>query len=171
MAGDTRVDRPNGQKNRNQLSVEERKEFLKPYLPVSPKNKQVNDTRSKPVRGFLKNQFHLFVFTTIHLLFSLYIRLRQTYHVIFDRIIAILYYHHRSPELIKQDVRSLNKVPQHLSVILDLKREDQGQASLETLMDEVAEIAAWSTCVGIPMLSVYEKTGVHDIFPLSQRNC
>jgi hypothetical protein len=26
-------------------------------------------------------------------------------------------------------------------------------------MDEVAEIAAWCACVGIPMLSVYEKTG------------
>ena len=28
-------------------------------------------------------------------------------------------------------------------------------------MDEVAEISAWCACVGIPMLSVYEKTGRH----------
>ena len=31
-------------------------------------------------------------------------------------------------------------------------------------MDEVAEIAAWCSCVGIPMLSVYEKTGMMHVF-------
>lgn len=30
---------------------------------------------------------------------------------------------------------------------------------LEALVDEVAEIAAWCACVGIPTLSVYERTG------------
>ena len=143
-----------------QLPPQQRKEIIKPYLPVSPKAKKVNEPKSKPLRDFIKNQIHFLVFTVIHLLFSVYIRLRQTYHVLFDRILAILYYHHRAPELIKQDVRNLNRIPQHLSVILDLKKEDQGQASLETLMDEVAEIAAWSSCVGIPLLSVYEKTGM-----------
>lgn len=50
-------------------------------------------------------------------------------------------------------------MPEHLSVILELKGEERGSARLETLMDEVAEIAAWSACVGIPLLSIYEKTG------------
>lgn len=36
----------------------------------------------------------------------------------------------------------------------------KGGAGLEVLVDEVAEIAAWCACVGIPMLSVYEKTGM-----------
>ena len=95
----------------------------------------------------------------MHALFSLYIRLRQTYHVVLDRSFAILYYHHRAPELIRQDVQGLNRLPEHLSVILELKSEERGQAGLEKLMDDVAEISTWCTCVGIPMLSVYEKTG------------
>ena len=45
-------------------------------------------------------------------------------------------------------------------MILDLKGEEKGTAGLEALMDEIAEISAWCTCVGIPMLSVYEKTGI-----------
>lgn len=97
------------------------------------------------------------------MLFSVYVRIRQTYHILLDRVFAILYYHHRAPELIQQDVRNLSRIPEHLSVILELKGEERGTrgtAGLEVLMDEVAEISAWCSCVGIPMLSVYEKTGI-----------
>lgn len=45
-------------------------------------------------------------------------------------------------------------------MILDLQEEGRGGAGLEILLDEVAEISAWCVCVGIPLLSVYEKTGV-----------
>lgn len=95
----------------------------------------------------------------VHTVFSAYIRIRQTYHICVDKVFAILYYHHRAPELIKQDVKNLSRLPEHLSVILELKSEERGTAGLESLMDELAEISAWCACVGIPMLSVYEKTG------------
>ena len=49
-------------------------------------------------------------------------------------------------------------------MLLELKGEERGTAGLEALMDEVAEIAAWCSCVGIPMLSVYEKTGMMHVF-------
>lgn len=115
-------------------------------------------------------QIHILVFTAIHTLFSLYIRVRRTYHLLSDRIFAILYYHHRAPELIKQDVKGLSRVPQHLSVILELKGEERGTVGLEALMDEVAEISAWCTCVGIPMLSVYEQTGMGYSFVNSEKD-
>ncbi len=51
-------------------------------------------------------------------------------------------------------------MPEHLSVILEIKGEERGTAGLEVLMDELAEISAWCSCVGISMLSVYERTGM-----------
>ena len=42
-------------------------------------------------------------------------------------------------------------------MILELQVGDG--AGLEALLDEVAEVAAWCACVGIPVLSVYERTG------------
>ena len=36
-----------------------------------------------------------FILSTI---FSIYIRLRKLYHAVFDRISAVLNYHHRTPE-------------------------------------------------------------------------
>ena len=81
-----------------------------------------------------------------------------------DRIFAILYYHHRTPELIRKDVKGLKRLPEHLSVILKLEDGGKGGAGLEALMDEVAEVAAWCACVGIPILSVYERTGRFQVY-------
>ena len=142
------------------LTPKQREELLKPYLPPSKVDLKAQKYSSQPLRGFLRNQFYLFLFTIIHISFSIYIRFRQTYHVIFDRVLAILYYHHRAPQLIRQDVRGLSRLPEHLSVILELKGEDRGQASLQDLMGKMAEISAWCACIGIPMLSVYERTGI-----------
>jgi hypothetical protein len=95
----------------------------------------------------------------MHTIFSVYIRIRMAYHAVKDRILAILYYHHRTPELIQKDVKGLSRLPKHLSVILKLEDGGRGGAALEALVDEVAEIAAWCACVGIPLLSVYEQRG------------
>ena len=111
------------------------------------------------MRKFLKNLLHVFFYVLIHALFSVYIRIRQAYHAVIDRTFAVLYYHHRTPELIRKDVRGLKRLPEHLSVILRLENGGKYGAGLEALVDEVAEIAAWCTCAGIPMLSVYEQTG------------
>ena len=143
------------------LTPKEREDLLKPYLPTPPRSSSPAKARGRrPVRSFLRSQLHLLLHTLIHAIFSLYVRLRQTHHAIFNKVLAILYYHHRTPELIKKDVGGLSRLPEHLSVILELNDAGQGGAGLEILMDEVAEIAAWSACVGIPMLSIYEKTGM-----------
>ena len=150
------------------LSARQREEMLNPYLPVAPPSKsQAPVPRSRvlqPIQTFLKQQLHLLMFTIIHTLFSIYIRIRKIYHALLDRVFAVLYYHHRAPELIRQDVKNLSRIPEHLSVLLELKGEERGTAGLEALMDEVAEIAAWCSCVGIPMLSVYEKTGMMHVY-------
>ena len=156
----TQLYRQDADANHTLLTKEKREELLKPYIPpTSDINTKGRPNKRQPLRNFLRSQIYILIYNIMHAVFSLYIRLRQTYHVILDRSFAILYYHHRAPELIRQDVQGLNRVPDHLSVILELKSEERGQAGLEKLMDDVAEISTWCTCVGIPMLSVYEKTG------------
>lgn len=163
LSRETEVFRQDAQKKGSFLSPRQREELLKPYLPDplrTPSAPSPRKRMSRPVRTFLKTQLHIIIFTIIHALFSVYIRVRQTYHILLDRVFAVLYYHHRAPELVRQDVKNLSRLPEHLSVILELKGEERGTAGLEALMDEVAELSAWCACVGIPMLSVYEKTGM-----------
>ena len=152
--------RRDAEANGKLLTPKEREALLKPYLPPLPNSKaSPRPRKSHSLREFLREQLHVFVFTLIHTIFSLYVRARQIYHAVFNRVLSILYYHHRTPELIKQDVRGMRRLPEHLSVILEFKEGERNGAGLGALLDEAAEISAWCACVGIPVLSVYEKTG------------
>ena len=151
------------------LTGEERGTLLKPLLPPSQNELPTEEQhvkwkrpRLRPIRIFLRNQLYLLVHTIIHIVFSLYVRLRIAYHGTADHILSVVYYHHRTPELVRRDIRRLDRLPEHLSVILTLRNDGRRRAgtALERLMDEAAEIAAWCSCAGIPALSIYEKTGV-----------
>lgn len=149
-----------------ELSAQERESLLEPYLPPAPtetasvesgKRKTSKRVKKKPIRSFLKVKFHALIYFAVHLIFSIYLRLRQSYHSVIDRCLALLYYHHRTPELIQRDVKSLSQLPEHLSAIVSFKGEEEG--GIEALMEDVAELSAWTASTGIPLLSVYEKTG------------
>ncbi|KAL6234293.1 hypothetical protein BDW75DRAFT_168905 [Aspergillus navahoensis] len=145
------------------LSATDRENILKPYLPDPselprwPPQRRKKLPRKTPIRTFIKSQIHLITYTFLHIFFGIAVRLVQTYHAVLDRILAIIYYHHRTPELIQKDVKDLDRLPEHLSVILSLRKEDD---ALTILMDDVAELASWSASAGIPVLSVYEKSGI-----------
>ncbi|KAM5446214.1 putative ditrans,polycis-polyprenyl diphosphate synthase [(2E,6E)-farnesyl] [Microsporum audouinii] len=153
-------DGPVLRKQLESLPAAERENLVKPFLmPPRVRKSSVRGRRgsSKPVRAFLRSKLYYLLYFLIHIIFSIYSRIRQSYYAVMDRVLAILYYHHRTPELIRKDVRGLNRLPEHLSVVLTLRKHED---ALETLMDEVAELAAWSSCAGIPALSIYEKTGI-----------
>jgi dehydrodolichyl diphosphate syntase complex subunit NUS1 len=155
-----------------ELSAQERERLLKRILPTPPtqeisvsqdykKSRQtVARPRPKPIRNLIKAQVHILLYTLIQFFFGLYVRTRIAYHAVSERILAVLYYHHHTPELIRKDVRHLSKLPQHLSVILTISTEDADPSGLETLVNEVAEISAWCASAGIPALSIYARTGI-----------
>ncbi|EZF35422.1 dehydrodolichyl diphosphate synthase complex subunit [Trichophyton mentagrophytes] len=153
-------DAPGLRRQLESLPAAEREAAVKPFLmPPRVRKSSVRGRKasSKPVRRFLRSKLYYLLYFLIHIVFSIYSRIRQSYYAVVDRVLAILYYHHRTPELIRKDVRGLDRLPEHLSVVLTLRREED---ALETLMDEVAELTAWSSCAGIPALSIYEKTGI-----------
>ncbi|PWY66344.1 nuclear undecaprenyl pyrophosphate synthase [Aspergillus heteromorphus CBS 117.55] len=132
------------------LSAVDREKILNPYLPdpadlpsrAPQRRKKI--PRKTPIRSFIKSQLHLLTYAILHVLYGIVIRLFQSYHAVVDRIFAIIYYHHRTPQLIRKDVTSLKRLPGHLSVVLSLRKEDD---ALAILMDEVAELAAWTSSI------------------------
>lgn len=95
----------------------------------------------------------------MHGIFSLYIRIRQVWNVVRYQISSVLYYHHGTPEYIRRDVVGLAKKPNHLSAVLRAEEDKRPKSDLDRLIDEAAELATWTACAEIPMLSIYEKTG------------
>ncbi|ETI26226.1 hypothetical protein G647_03003 [Cladophialophora carrionii CBS 160.54] len=168
---DTKLYRSDVASGGRMLSAAEREKLLQSYLPAPTSGTPETNSQStdqparrksrghkRRVRPFLKAKLHFLIFFLIQLVFGIYIRVRQIYHATVYRLLAIRHYHHRTPEYIQRDVQNLDRVPEHLSVILKFKTEEDG--GLEALMDEVAELCAWSAAAGIPLLSVYEKSGI-----------
>jgi dehydrodolichyl diphosphate syntase complex subunit NUS1 len=169
-----------------QLSVEQREELLKPFLPSEPaatsdtevqkqKNKSSRDRRQRASqqRKFVPNTIKSFLYFAVYhavaLLFSIFFRFRRAYRLVTGKIVSLLKYHHRTPEFIAHDVKDLEKLPKHVSVIVEYQEDDgsQGTAGLEGLVNDVCEIAAWAASAGIPFLSVYERTGE---YPMPQKD-
>lgn len=151
---------------RDNAPINEREKMLKPYLPresIMPKRPSSSSSNHGPrfhhrqrVRPAMRHIVHSLLFNLIHVIFSVYVRCRQIYHALLDRTFAVLYYHHRTPELIKRDVARLSRVPKHLSVILEVK---DGRDGLEGVMGDACELAAWSASAGVRSLSIYERSG------------
>ncbi|KAJ5541098.1 hypothetical protein N7494_006174 [Penicillium frequentans] len=131
----------------------------KPEIPVSSTydNRNTKATRNNFIHVMLKVQIYHLIYTIMHIIFDVMERSIQAYYLVISHALSTFYRDHRTPELINKDISDLSKLPQHLSVILTRHTAENG---LETLMDEVAELAAWSACAGIMQLSVYEKTGI-----------
>ena len=69
-----------------------------------------------------------------------------------------------SLRVIQKDVGKLRKLPTHLSIILPLA---EGPDALDIAMNTVADIMVWCSCMEIPLLSVYERTGEIDSINVS----
>ncbi|KAK6342782.1 hypothetical protein TWF718_008169 [Orbilia javanica] len=132
--------------------------YVKKFLPTDdaddPSTPRTR-SRSRPVRTFIKIGFYKLILWVLYSFVSLYLRARYVYNFILNRWFSVLYYHHKTPELIQKDVKQLDRLPQHVSVILEFEKE----GGVEQLIDHVAEISCWCASAGIPTLSVYEQTG------------
>jgi dehydrodolichyl diphosphate syntase complex subunit NUS1 len=156
---------------RKQLSAQQREQLLKPFLPSEPsssseskprvRRRSVQKTKLNKKNGPVKSLLYFATYHFIALLFSIFFRFRRAFRLAYTKFVSLLKYHHRTPEFIAGDVSHLDKLPKHLSVIVELNDDDdqQGNAGLEGLVNDVCEIAAWASSAGINFLSVYERTG------------
>ncbi|KAF1808930.1 hypothetical protein P152DRAFT_404285 [Eremomyces bilateralis CBS 781.70] len=116
--------------------------------------------RRKPVRKFIRERIYLCLFLIVHAVFAVYMRVRRVVRALKDRMFALTYYHHHTPELIRRDVAKLSKIPRHLSVVVSYDPRGNGGVELERLLNHVGELSAWCASAGIETLSVYERTGI-----------
>ncbi len=125
----------------------------------SPQAKSRGRSRRKRdvLRAFVADQVYVLIHGILHAVFSLYIRLRRTYHFLIHCVLALRYHHYRTPDYIRHDVRNLHKLPEHLSVILEARHDQSSR--IDSLYNNAGEVAAWTASAGVQKLSIYEETG------------
>ncbi|KAK9473533.1 Decaprenyl diphosphate synthase-like protein [Dipodascopsis tothii] len=110
-----------------------------------------------------------YVFHTIlilfHIVLALYTIFSKHYNLAKNYTMAVAYHHHRTPQLIKNDLKGLSKTPKHVGVVLQYKESEEG-GGIEGLIEHIAEIASWSLGASVTTLTIYERTGkVIDMHP------
>ncbi|KAK9455188.1 Decaprenyl diphosphate synthase-like protein [Dipodascopsis uninucleata] len=113
-----------------------------------------------PTSFFQLVLFHFYhsLLVFFHIIVSLYIMVSRQYYRIKNTGLALVYHHHRTPQLICQDIKGLAKAPNHVAVVLNLKENEEG-GGVEGLMANIGDIASWSIGAGVKQLTVYERTG------------
>ncbi|EMR11690.1 hypothetical protein PNEG_00126 [Pneumocystis murina B123] len=109
-----------------------------------------NPPRS-PIAILLYKAVLIFLQTT----FAIWFRLYRVCSTVSEYISAITKHHHRTPQIIKRDVGRLKKIPHHLAIILEYKKD----GGLELLIHQIAELSCWCLSSGIRILTIYEKEG------------
>ncbi|KAK5988836.1 Dehydrodolichyl diphosphate synthase complex subunit NUS1 [Cladobotryum mycophilum] len=102
--------------------------------------------------------YHTHLDATLHALGSIYLHTRQTKNIFKYKVSALRLWN-ITAQRVQSDIAGLSKKPKHLSAILRIDGNAKANA-LERLIDETAELAAWSACAEIDTISVYEKTGL-----------
>lgn len=82
------------------------------------------------------------------------------YHYSMIKFYTLIYYPNKSPQVIREDVNKLTRIPKRMSCILDLKHTDDENGGVEGLINNIGELTAWSISAGIPDLIIYEYNGV-----------
>lgn len=82
------------------------------------------------------------------------------YHKACLRFYSMAYYPNKTPQVIRDDVVKLSKIPKRLSCIVNLRSDDEENGGIEGLIADISELAAWCLSAGIPSLTIYEYNGV-----------
>ncbi|KAK7183453.1 hypothetical protein DPSP01_010560 [Paraphaeosphaeria sporulosa] len=160
--------------NGKQLTAHEREQMLQPFLPPapieaaplkspkSPRLSQRTTAAPRPKPTPVRTVLHIVLHAVIAFVFSIFFRFRRSWRLFSYKVRGVLRHHHHTPEWIVNDVKNVEQLPKHISVVLEHRDddEDQGTAGLEGLVQDACEIAAWTASAGIPLLSIYERTGV-----------
>lgn len=75
------------------------------------------------------------------------------------RFYSMAYYPNKTPQVIRDDVLKLNKIPKRVSCIVNLRADEEENGGLEGLIADISELAAWCLSAGIPSLTIYEYNG------------
>ncbi|SCU92791.1 LANO_0E02124g1_1 [Lachancea nothofagi CBS 11611] len=100
--------------------------------------------------------------TFLSILFVIYACVRYIqyeYNRVKIRILNLAYSPSNTPQLIRQDVMKLQKLPKRLAAILEKKREGDVGGGTSGLLNDGSELVAWSISAGIKHLTLYDYDG------------
>lgn len=127
---------------------------------VSGVNKSASRYRKLHPNSFVLYYVYHGILLVIFFIISIYKNCLYLYRRSTLRVLAITYSPNSSPQVIREDVNKLTKIPKRLGTIINLQDDNEENGGVEGLMSQIADTSSWCLSAGIPYLSIYECTGV-----------
>lgn len=111
-------------------------------------------------RGKLQYSICKILLVILYLIYGLYRYSQYEYNKMRLRIFNIIYNPSNTPQLIRQDVTKLQKIPRRLAAILEMKSASYVGGGVRGLMNDGSELVCWTVSAGIKHLVLYDYDGV-----------
>ncbi|CAI4911126.1 CFC_HP_G0082920.mRNA.1.CDS.1 [Saccharomyces cerevisiae] len=121
--------------------------------------KQKTEDLSKRI-GKFEYLFYKFLLVLLYICFGSFRYGQYQYHKMKLRIFSIIYNHAYTPQLIRQDVIPLKKIPKRLAAILEVKPVGDVGGGVTGLLNDASEIVCWTVSAGIKHLTLYDYDGI-----------
>ncbi|KAF6072226.1 putative integral membrane protein [Candida albicans] len=110
-------------------------------------------TTSKTTNSvFQMSMFYInhFILLSLFFMIAIYKNFQYLYRRVYLKYLAVTYYPSKSPQVIREDINKLEKIPKIVSCILDLQDDEDENGGKDGLINSISELTAWSMSAGIP---------------------
>ncbi|SCU92677.1 LAMI_0E11540g1_1 [Lachancea mirantina] len=152
-------------KNAAKPSLQNLKAASEGALFMAPDNVAIQEKLSKKAGALSANSSRLeFVFYKVFLClffltYACFRYFQYTVNKIKIHVLNIAYSPSNTPQLIRQDVLKLSKLPKRLAAILEIKSEGDVGGGVSGLINDGSDLVAWSVSAGIKHLTLYDFDG------------
>lgn len=108
----------------------------------------------------LQYSFYKVLLVILYIVYGSYRYCQYEYNKMKLKIFNIIYNPLNTPQLIRQDVNKLQKIPKRLAAILEMKSASHVGGGSQGLMNDGSEIVCWTVSAGIKHLMLYDYDGV-----------
>ncbi|AGO11860.1 AaceriADR092Wp [[Ashbya] aceris (nom. inval.)] len=124
-------------------------------------NKRLRSTNVREVKlGGLQFLFYKTLLLCLYMAYAFYRYFQYQYNRLRIKLLNLAYSPSNTPQLIRQDVLKLQKVPKRLAAILTYKSEGEVGGGVNGLINDGSNVVCWTVSAGIKHLSLYDHDGV-----------
>ncbi|AET41355.1 ditrans,polycis-polyprenyl diphosphate synthase Ecym_8059 [Eremothecium cymbalariae DBVPG len=148
-----------------QPSLKDLKRIAEYTLTTPTSNEEINkklksSTLADVKVGGVQFLFYKTLLICMYMLYACYRYFRYQYNRIKIKLLNLAYSPSNTPQLIRQDVLKLQKIPKRLASILEYKSEGEVGGGVNGLINDGSNVVCWTVSAGIKHLSLYDYDGV-----------
>ncbi|SCU81248.1 LAME_0B06194g1_1 [Lachancea meyersii CBS 8951] len=157
----------NGFKNPGKPSVGNVKKVLETAVLVPPNSEEVRRKLAQRNKtgmwgqsgGRLEYAMYKTLLSVLLVIYACVRYAQYEYNRVKILVLNLAYSPSNTPQLIRQDVLKLQKLPRRLAAILEKKREGDVGGGVSGVLNDGSELVAWSVSAGIKHLILYDHDG------------